>query len=118
MEDVEQLLAASVASATSPAPSIAHSANGGASLAVTSRIQSASIASTGGSGLAAQRRSSSGDGEADGAKARAALESDAEALRAQWEATYREAVANEVASELASDKTVQYIRSLEAQLAK
>lgn len=83
---------------------------------MTSRIQSASIAATG--GLAAQRRSSSGDHEADVANARAALESDAEALRAQWEAAYREAVTNEVASELVSDKTVQYIRSLEAQLAK
>lgn len=43
---------------------------------------------------------------------------DVEVLRLQWEASQREAIKAQVVSEMRSDKTVEYIRSLEAQIGR
>jgi hypothetical protein len=46
------------------------------------------------------------------------LPPDLELLKAQWEAVMRDAITHQVVSDLRSDKTVEYIRSLESQLTR
>ena len=41
-----------------------------------------------------------------------------ELLKSQWEAIMRDTITNQVVSDLKSDKTVEYIRSLESQLGR
>ena len=46
------------------------------------------------------------------------LPPDLELLKAQWEAVMREAITSQVVADLRSDKTVEYIRSLESQMGR
>jgi kinesin family protein 7 len=46
------------------------------------------------------------------------LPPDLEQLKAQWEAVMRDTITNQVVSDLKSDKTIDYIRSLESQMGR
>lgn len=122
-----RLLAAAQAAAAGPPPSLLASLNfgsnaGGGVDLMTGRLSTAPCSARGG-GVSA--RSGAGSEGADGAVGNGGagagahlLGPDLEEQRAQWEAEMKGVITSQVVSELKSERTVEYIRSLEAAVAR
>ena len=136
VEGVDRLLSATAASVNAPASigtggmtlhltgaALSGGNGGGSSIAPSSRRQSASNnkASAGapnGSTTGSFLTGEEADEAEDQVGTLPGLPPDLEQLKVQWEAVMRDTITNQVVSDLRSDKTIEYIRSLESQMGR